>query len=143
MIYLLDTNVASEPAKPQPDKNCMLWLQANKADCVISSVTLAELRYGVEKLEDGKHKAKCGRDFDYLAEDYRGRFFVFDEAAAAEWGRYAAQLLREFGADWWKTFDFRDTQIAAIAREYALTVVTRNEKHFPFCQTVNPFTTSA
>jgi predicted nucleic acid-binding protein len=43
------------------------------------------------------------------------------------------------GSDWWKQFDFRDTQIAAIGREYGLTVATRNVKHFPFCQTENPF----
>jgi predicted nucleic acid-binding protein len=33
----------------------------------------------------------------------------------------------------------RDTQIAAIAREYGLKVATRNEKHFPLCETINPF----
>jgi predicted nucleic acid-binding protein len=32
-----------------------------------------------------------------------------------------------------------DTQIAAIAREYGLTVATRNVRHFPFCQVENPF----
>ena len=29
--------------------------------------------------------------------------------------------------------------IAAISREYGLTIATRNTNHFPFCQTVNPF----
>jgi predicted nucleic acid-binding protein len=37
------------------------------------------------------------------------------------------------------SFDLRDTQIGAIAREYGLTVATRNVKHFPFCATENPF----
>ena len=43
------------------------------------------------------------------------------------------------GEGWWKHFDVRDTQIAAIAREYGLTIATRNVRHFPFCQTENPF----
>lgn len=59
--------------------------------------------------------------------------------AAAEWGRYAAELESASGPDWWKHYDFRDTQIAAIAREYGLTVATRNAKHFPFVSTENPF----
>ena len=56
-----------------------------------------------------------------------------------EWGRYAAALEADMGTDWWKTFDFRDTAIAAIARAYGLAIVTRNEKHFPLCELVNPF----
>ena len=39
----------------------------------------------------------------------------------------------------WKQFDLRDTQIAAIAREYGLTVATRNAKDFSFVATENPF----
>jgi predicted nucleic acid-binding protein len=35
--------------------------------------------------------------------------------------------------------DTKDTQIAAIAREYGLTIATRNIRHFPFCQTENLF----
>ena len=67
------------------------------------------------------------------------RFFDFDAPAAFEWGRYAAELEAAYGTDWWKQFDQRDTMIGAIAREYGLTVVTRNQRHFPFCNTVNPF----
>lgn len=34
---------------------------------------------------------------------------------------------------------FRDTELAAIAREYGLTIATRNVGHFPFCRIENPF----
>jgi predicted nucleic acid-binding protein len=37
----------------------------------------------------------------------------------------------------------RDTQIGAIAREYELTIATRNARHFPFCKTENPFAPTA
>ena len=139
MIYLLDTNTVSELKKKNPDAKCVQWVTANKLDAGLSVVSLAELRYGVERLPEGKHKAHRTRDFEFLLQDYRGRFFDFDGPAATEWGRYAAELEKAFGGDWWKTYDFRDTQIAATAREYGLVVATRNEKHFPFCQTVNPF----
>jgi predicted nucleic acid-binding protein len=87
----------------------------------------------------GKKKAEKGRAFQFLVEDYRGRFFDFDAASAAEWGRYAAELEALHGSDWWKHFDLRDTQIAAIAREYGLVVATRNTKDFPLCVSENPF----
>lgn len=139
MIYLLDTNTVSELKKKNPDANCVAWVEKNKLQAGLSVVSLGELRYGVERLPEGKAKAQHHRNFDFLLEDYRGRFFDFDGPSATEWGRYAAELEKAFGADWWKTFDQRDTQIAATAREYGLIVATRNEKHFPFCQTVNPF----
>ncbi len=139
MNLLLDTNIVSELTKTAPDKNCLAWLAKNADECAISTVTLAELRYGIERLPEGRHKAQRARDFDFMLEDYAGRFYDFDGPAAVEWGRYAAKLEADYGADWWKIFDFRDTQIAAIAREYGLKVVTRNEKHFPDCEVVNPF----
>lgn len=120
----------------------MAWLEANEGKCGLSAVTISELRYGVERMAAGKNKKQRARDFDFMLHDYKGRFFDFDGPAAVEWGRYAAELEAQFGADWWKTFDVRDTQIAAIAREYGLTVVTRNEKHFPLCDLVNPFAAS-
>jgi len=139
MTWLLDTNIVSELTKPAPDSKCVAWLEARANDCAISTITLAELRWGIERLPDGKRKSERERDYAFLTEDYAGRFYEFDGPAAAEWGRYAAELERTHGTDWWKQFDFRDTKIAAIAREYGLTVATRNAKHFPFCQTENPF----
>lgn len=105
----------------------------------MSAITVAELRYGLERLPEGKRKATAEREMRFLLEDHAGQFFEFDGPAAVEWGRYAAELEAAFGSDWWKQFDLRDTQIAAIAREYGLTVATRNEKDFPFCAVENPF----
>ena len=90
-------------------------------------------------MPEGKRKPNADSEFNFLCEDYAGRFLEFDGPAAAEWGRYAAMLEKAFGSDWWKQFDLRDTQIAAIAREYGYIVATRNTRHFPFCQTENPF----
>ena len=140
MTFLLDTNTVSELTKPAPDAHCVAWMQENAKDCALSSVTLGEMSFGVERLPEGKRRAALARAFAFLCEDYSERFYSFDGPAAVELGRYTAELEKQFGADWWKTFDYRDTQIAAIAREYGLTVATRNEKHFPGCKTVNPWT---
>ena len=139
MSWLLDTNVVCEATKPNSDANCDAWLDARKDECALCSITIAEMRRGIERLTEGKKKAQLEREFEFLREDYQGRLYEFDGPSAYEWGRYAAELEAEYGADWWKQFDVRDTQIAAIAREYGLTVATRNVKHFPFCKVENPF----
>lgn len=139
MKYLLDTNIISETSKPRPDARCIGWLATWQSECSLSTISVAELRYGIERLPEGKRKTAAENDFKFLCEDYAQRFFEFDGPAAVEWGRYAAELEAEYGADWWKQFDLRDTQIAAIAREYGLIIATRNTGDFPFCTTENPF----
>ena len=114
-------------------------MKANQSACALASVTVAEMRYGIERLSDSKRMTTLETKFIFLAEDYADQLYEFDGPAAFEWGRYAAELEAKHGAEWWKTFDLRDTMIAAIAREYGLTIATRNTEHFPCCQTVNPF----
>ncbi len=139
MSWLLDTNIVSELAKPAPDERCEAWLEQRAGDCFLSTITLAEIRWGIERLTDGRRQAELERSFQFLTEDYSGRVYDFDAAAAFEWGRLAEEIEAQYGANWWKQFDFRDTQVSAIAREYGLTVATRNQKHFPFVATENPF----
>ncbi|HTV43371.1 MAG TPA: PIN domain-containing protein [Candidatus Sulfotelmatobacter sp.] len=139
MTFLLDTNIVSETSKPLPDSRVVSWLKSNRGLCALSSVTSAEMRYGIERLPNGKRKSALEKKLRFLVEDYADMLYEFDGAAAYEWGRYAAELEAEHGSDWWKRFDIRDTQIAAIAREYGLTIATRNTTHFPFCSTVDPF----
>ena len=139
MTFLLDANVISETSKPRPDDRVVKWLRANRGACALASVTVAEMRYGIERLPDSKRTAVLETKFKFLAEDYADQLYEFDGPAAYEWGRYAAELEAKYGAEWWKTFDPRDTMIAAISREYSLTIATHNTNHFPFCQTVNPF----
>jgi toxin FitB len=139
MIWLLDTNVVAEATKPNPDSSCQAWLDTRVGQCALCSTTVAEIRWGLERLAEGKKKAQLEREFEFLMEDYQGRFYPFDGPAAYEWGRYAAELEGMYGSEWWKQFDFRDTQLAAIAREYGLTIATRNVRHFPFCRVESPF----
>ena len=87
MTWLLDTNIVSELTKPLPDATCVTWLEARAADCAISTITLAELRWGIERMTDGKRKNERERDYGFMVEDYAGRFYEFDGPAAAEWGR--------------------------------------------------------
>src|SRR2546421_11897808 len=55
--FLLDTNVVSEWTKPRPNGGVISWLEEAHEDRVFLSVaTLAELRYGVERLAPGGAK---------------------------------------------------------------------------------------
>lgn len=59
MTFLLDTNVVSEWVKPRPDPGVVAWLADVDEDRVlISVVTLAELRYGVECMSDGARRRR-------------------------------------------------------------------------------------
>ena len=139
MNYVLDTNVVSEAIKDLPDRNCQAWLDERSADCLVTTITLAELQYGVERLPDGKRKREFRRKLDFLWEDFGERILDFDLAAAAEFGRYVAEFESTKGLDAAERGDMRDFQIAAIARAHGCIVVSRNARHFSNVQCIDPF----
>ncbi len=54
MSFLLDTNVVSEWMKPRPNPGVVSWLADVDEDrTFLSAVTLAELRYRIERLAPG------------------------------------------------------------------------------------------
>ncbi len=139
MKYLLDSNVVSEPIKSKPDPGVVRWLDVHESECAVSTITLAELRYGIERLPDGKRRRQLERDFAFFRQDLGNRVLAFDEIEAAEWGRYAAELEQKLGRDAQRKVGIKDSQIAATALAHRLVVVTRNTDHFPGVDTLNPF----
>src|SRR5260221_4217785 len=139
MRYVLDTNVVSEASNPQPDAQCVAWLRAHAADCCLTAITLAEMSFGVERLPGGKRRRELARKYDFIRQDFQDWILAFDEAAAGEFGRYVAEYEATRGSKGVEEADLRDLQIAAIARNLGWTVATRNIRHFPFVETVNPF----
>ena len=139
MIWLLDTNVVSELWKPVADPGLMRWLEENKDDCALSEITFGELHYGVHRLPFGKRRSELLRHISFLREDYRDVILPFGPAESEAWGEYAAQVYAGRGKSFWTARTTRDSAIAAIARAWGLTVVTRDTSHFPFVETFNPF----
>jgi predicted nucleic acid-binding protein len=128
--YLADTNVVSDyfrPGNPVRD-----WFTKHSGEIAISTLTLAEIRRGIELKSGTKTRLALERIYGYVLQDYRDAIFSFDETAAAEWGRLMAESKN-------RPLPYDDSLIAAIARSHELIVVTRNEKHFPGCKTVNPW----
>ena len=126
-MIILDTNVLSALMVPQADAHVVEWLDAQPWDSVwTTAVTVFEVRFGLELLPAGARRRRLAADFDrLLAEDLEHRVLDFDAAAAEQAALLAAQRNARG-----RPVDFRDTQIAGIARVRRATLATRNIKHF-------------
>jgi len=129
--YLADTNAVSGFLRGE--KQVQEWFSSHADEIGISTLTLAEMRRGIELKPDGKRRRELEREFSFVVEDYQGAIFVFDEAAAMDWGLLMAEARNH-------PLPYEDSLIGAIARSAGLIVITRNNKHFPGCETVDPWT---
>lgn len=125
--WLLDTNVVSELRKARPNRRVKAWSDAQAADSFfLSSVTLAEIRFGIECQADSVLREELEV---WLAHRLRpwfgGRILPLDEEVILEWRRMV-----ERGRARKITFSQPDLFIAATAQVHALTVCTRNERDF-------------
>lgn len=126
-MIVLDTNVISEPLKPQPDPRVMHWLDAQNAETLyLTAPSLAEILSGIEILPAGKRKRALAESaaqvFQWL---FAERFLSFDRAAAI-----ASSILGARAAGIGYTIGVIDCQIAAIAAVHGFTVATRDEAPF-------------
>ncbi len=129
--YLADTNTLSDYFRSgTPVKQ---WFADHRGQIGISTFSLAEMRRGIELRQESKPRRQLERAYDFILQDYQGAIFVFDEAAAAEWGRLSAEARN-------RPLAYADSLIAAIARSWGMKMLTRNVRHFPGCVTVDPWT---
>ena len=70
-MIVLDTNVISEMFRPRPDPQVMSWLELLTDDVAITTITLAELLAGVQRLPEGKRKAQLENAIDTAIAPYR------------------------------------------------------------------------
>ena len=91
--WLLDTNVVSELRKKRPDRRVKAWSDVQVADSLfLSSVTLAEIRYGIEKQPDPKFRKELATWLDHrLRPWFAGRILPVDEEVILEWRRMVAR----------------------------------------------------
>jgi predicted nucleic acid-binding protein len=139
MLFLLDTNIVSEAWKPRPNAAVEEWMMEHSDECALSVITLAELDYGLHLLPFGKRRSRLERQIQFLREDFSDALLPFAAAEAAAWAQYAAEVTAERGKDFWTARTMRDSALAATARAWTLTVVTRDVDHFPFVEVLNPF----
>ncbi|UGX85477.1 type II toxin-antitoxin system VapC family toxin [Phyllobacterium meliloti] len=137
-MIILDTNIISEMMKLEPDARVVQWLgEQPVASLFITTITQAEILYGLSLLSDGKRKAALlGTAQSMFSEDFAGRILPFDGSAAET---YPDIFLERRRAG--KTISQFDAQIAAIAQSRGAKLATRNVNDFADCglDIINPW----
>ena len=121
--WLLDTNIISELRWPRPETRVVAFVAAQPLEQLfVSTVTFAEIRYGIEMVSDPIRRADLN---DWLDNKVRP---MFDQRvlAVSEDVMFKWRLLVEAGRKARHTFSQPDLIIAATALHYGLTVVTRD-----------------
>ena len=126
-MIILDTNIVSELMRPNPSSNVVAWVAGQAApNLYLSTVTEAELLYGVEIVPAGRRRDRLLIEVEgMLQEDFEGRILPFDSAAARAYAVIAAAR-RAAG----RPINHADCQIAAIARSREASVATRDMADF-------------
>lgn len=126
-MIILDTNVISETMRGEPDGNVMVWLNAQHlASLWLTSVTVAELRFGAALLAEGKRRSKLIERIELAIDDiFAGRVAAFDVDATAIFAARAAGAQARG-----MQVGFADAAIAAIALSKGFSVATRDVAPF-------------
>ena len=121
-MILLDTNVVSEAMKPEPNPVVRAWLNDQAAETLyLSSVTLAELLFGIAALPSGKRKDMLALTLDGLMGLFKDRVLPFDVEAARHYADLAV-VAKVSG----RGFPTPDGYIAAIAASRGFIVASRD-----------------
>lgn len=125
-MIVLDTNVVSEALKPEPHPSVRDWLDAQAAETLhLSSVTMAELLFGIGALPVGKRRDKLAAALEGTLKLFDRRILSFDASAARCYADLAVKA-RAAG----KGFPTPDGYIAAIAAAHGYAVASRDTSAF-------------
>lgn len=125
-MIIVDTNVTSELMKPSPSLAVASWVRARSAtELYTTTITLAEIRYGIERLPDGRRKDLLRTAAEDVFSAFAEHVLAFDVSAAAEYAGIVGRRDRA-GAP----IDGFDAQIASICRAHGAALATRNVKDF-------------
>lgn len=125
-MIVLDTNVLSEPLRMRPDSKVLAWLDAQAAETLfMSTISHAELRFGVLKMPEGKRRNDLAAQIERALELFKDRMLEFNVKAAEQLAQIGARC-KKIG----KPATAPDAYIAAIAAANGFSVATRNVDHF-------------
>lgn len=134
---VLDTNVVSELARPQPNEVVVEFLRAVSPRTFITTIVLAELYLGVEILAAGHRKRELRRHADAVRAAYHRRTVALTSEVAQNYARGVAEMRRRGRA-----ISVNDAYIAAATVIIEGTLCTGNAydfEHYPGLRVVDPF----
>lgn len=125
--WLVDTNILSELRRPRLEPKVITWISALPlASLHVSIVTVAEIRFGIERLDDAIRRAELS---DWLTHQVRpmfeGRVLPFSEDVMLKW-----RILVEAGRKVGHTFSQPDLLLASTALYYGLTMMSRDTAEY-------------
>ena len=125
-MIVLDTNVVSTLMQVVPEARVVAWLNRQPRTSVwTTSVTVFEIRFGLQVMASGKRQTALLRSFESLLDRIEHRVARFDGAAA----NHAADLMAS-RQNKGRPGDSRDTMIAGIVVARQAAIATRNVMHF-------------
>jgi hypothetical protein len=138
-LIILNTNVLSELAKPDPARPVAAWADAQPLDMLhTTAINEAEILFGIAALPEGRRRAGLERAMcAVFSAVLAGRVLPFDRSAAEFYATLAIER-KQSG----RPAGMADLQIAAIARARGATaIVTRNTDDFAVCGValINPW----
>ena len=137
-MILLDTHVISESLKFAGDARVLAWLDAQLIESLyVSTISLAELRFGIAALPAGKRKDTLHNSLQQrILPLFHGRILPFDEAASETDG-----VLRARARSQGKAIASADGYLAATAIHHGLMVATRDTAPFEAAglKVINPW----
>jgi predicted nucleic acid-binding protein len=127
MGWLLDTNILSELRRRRPEPKIIAFVDAQPLELLYAStVTFAEIRFGIELVADANRRAELS---DWLTHTVRPMFeqrlLAVTEDILLKW-----RLLVEDGRKSGHTYSQPDLIIAATALQHGLTVVSRDTSEY-------------
>jgi predicted nucleic acid-binding protein len=136
-MIVLDTNVVSEAMKHEPHPAVRAWLNGQATETLyLSTVTVAELLFGIGALPVGKRKDLLAQTLDGLMRLFRDRVLPFDMDAARCFADLAVTA-KTAG----RGFPTPDGYIAAIASSRGFMVASRDTEPFKAAniRVINPW----
>jgi predicted nucleic acid-binding protein len=124
-MIVVDSNVVSELMRPSPSAVVVGWVRHNEPELYTTSITLAEIGYGIERLADGRRKELLRSTAEEVFADFAERVLPFDAEAAVAYATIVSSRDRAG-----LPINGFDAQIASICRVHGAALATRNAKDF-------------
>jgi toxin FitB len=125
-MIVLDTNVVSELMRPEPAPQVASWVRArDRRELRTTAVTLAEVRYGIARLPEGRRKQVLLAAADDIFSAFADQVLPVDTVVAEHYAVIASTRERAG-----RPIEGFDALIAAICRSHGAALATRNVPDF-------------